>query len=699
MPIQFPSSDNANLLLASLDAVVFDTETTGLDPKKDRVIEIAGIYVSSGKIQHEKTNSILINPYMQIPVFSTIIHGITQEDVADAPDFVEGIHKFAKWAGKRFYIGYSVFFDLLMLEAEFARHDLAWVEPKTLDVEELSRLVAPELPNYALETVADWLGIEIKNRHRALPDAIATAEIFVRLIPLLRDRQITSYAQAVRVCRIIRERQGNVLRTTEMDTRLGITSVDNFIYQNRVQDIMAKGPLTISPKVQLAEALKQMVQNKMGSIFINPENDSGYGILTESDVLQAVNKDGASALVNAVGYYCVRPLRTIGRKEFIYRAIIALGSQGIRHLGVVDIDETLIGALSSRDIFARYSNDAVGLGKEIDTANSSSELGRVWAGLATVARSLLDSGIDARDITSIVSRELRALTRQAFKIAEDNLIAKYGMQSLGNYAVMVLGSGGRGESLLAMDQDNAIIFDHEPHDEKFEEWIAELANNACDILHEAGVKYCDGGVMASNSEWRKNVTDWQDTIDGWLAGTSPEDLLHADIFFDAMPVYGDRNLVELLRTEAVQKCAQNRPFLNLLKLRSSDFELPIGWLGRWKLNNGRIDLKKGGIMPIFSAARCAALEHCVKSRSTADRLRGMRDQVSSDARSIDDLLMAHEILMGIILRQQLKDMEKGIALSNRIVPSELGGSDQQLLRWALKKVENIPNLLGTPALI
>ena len=94
------------------------------------------------------------------------------------------------------------------------------------------------------------------------------------------------------------------------------------------------------------------------------------------------------------------------------------------------------------------------------------------------------------------------------------------------WCVLLLGSGGRGESLLSADQDNAIVHAGSEEDDA---WFAALGSHLADLLDEAGVRRCQGGIMAANAEWRGSVPAWRERVAGWLRRSAPEDLLHVDI--------------------------------------------------------------------------------------------------------------------------------------------------------------------------
>jgi len=118
--------------------------------------------------------------------------------------------------------------------------------------------------------------------------------------------------------------------------------------------------------------------------------------------------------------------------------------------------------------------------------------------------------------------------------------------------------------------------------------------------------------------------------------------------------------------------------------------------GRFRLVDGRLDAKRLGLMPIFSAARILAIEHGVPERSTPARLLAARTQENEKA--IDNLTEAHHILLEEILSQQLRDVARGLPHGNKIAPSEMDEPRRQRLRWALEHVDGVNNVLGVPVI-
>ena len=695
--------------LSSLPTVVIDTETTGLDVEKVRIVEIGAVWLDSCAPGSERIYSELVDPGIPIPGSSTEIHGIADSDVDGAPAFPERMAEFAAWAGPTVVTGHSIGFDLAVLKAEHERHGLPWQPPRALDVGHLVDLVAPALPEKSLETAAGWLGVELSGRHRALGDARAAAEIYRAIVPKLREKGIVTLAQAERAVRALSNRMTEEAQSGWHDMRQSgevrdgsriaeFARIDSFAYRHRVGDLMKHPPLTVGNDRPIGAALAAMMEKKVSSLFLPPETADGPdGIVTERDIMRAIDRAGPAALDAPVGNLGRRPLVTIHKDEFVYRAIARMSGGGFRHLGVVDEGGALCGALSARDLLRQRAGDAVALGDSIESARSRFELGRVWSQLTAVARALAFEEVDARAIASMISRELRALTARACELAEAEL-AEAGLgEAPAPYALLVLGSGGRGESLLAMDQDNALIYADDAPDGA-DGWYEQLGRRTADILDEAGVIYCPGGIMASNAAWRKPLGVWRETVRFWIGRSRAEDLLNCDIFFDAQAVLGAREMADSLRTEALDLARQARNFHKFLAIAAGKFDTPVGMFGRFRTEAGRVDLKIGGIMPIFSAARVVALMHGVEARTTPKRLAAARGLETVSERDVDNLVEAHRILLNLILGQQLRDIDAGVALSNKVAPSELNGFEKQELKWALDQVPLVSNLLGVPVL-
>jgi len=683
--------------LRSLTAIALDTETTSLDVRHARILEIGAIVIVKGKPVPELHFTSLINPHEAVPPESTAIHGITGEMIKSADRFARVYMRYRDFAGAHVILGFALGFDLAILQREHKRAHLAWKAPRFLDVRDLARLLKPDLPDFSLETLAAWLGVAVVERHRALPDARLAAEIFLALLPRLRERSIRTLAEAEDACRRFTASQGGAGTHGWHEPsrpRPASFHVESYPYRHRARDVMSKPPQFATPKITIRQALALLADRKVSSLFV-VSNKSGtpHGIVTERDILRAIDRDGAMAFAKPVASIATFPLECVSEMDFLYVAFGRMRRKGYRHMGVVDDKGKLVGAITQRDLLRLQADEALAFADALEEAVSLEELALVWRKLANAVRVLLHEDVDARDIAGIISSEVRSLTARAAAMAEQEVSPKpKGLR----FAVMVLGSAGRGESLLALDQDNAIIFDAKD-EPAAEAWLLKFGQRMNAILDEVGVPFCKGGVMAGNPAWCKSAGQWRKQVAHWLSRAEPQDILYADIFFDAMPVYGDHGLATNLRVDAIEAASKTMVFLQLMSLNAARTRPSINWFGRFRLDEGgRMDMKMHGIMPVFSAARVLALRHALTQHSTAGRLDALRGLPDIPEESLDALLEAHQIIMRHILQQQLADIDRGIPPSNRIDPRKLHLPEKAHLKWALEQVPRVVGLLGDP---
>lgn len=696
--------------LLALDAVAFDTETTSLDPRAARIVEIGAVRLTSGRLNETHTFRTLVNPQISIPPISTSVHGIDDEKVRDEPVFAKVWPAVSDFIGNSVIVGHSIGYDLAILAKETKRAGIGFSRPRTLDVRLLAQIVEPSLAGYSLDSLAAWLGVQASDRHAALGDALTAARIFVALIPKLREGQIRTLAEAEAACASLttaleeQHRAGwsePVLSPSRADTERVLARLDSYPYRHRVRELMSSPPIFTSAEASLETALKVMTDSRISSLFVAPSGkdvESGpflgveSGIVTERDILRAIRQDMTGALAKPIGGIASRPLTSVLADAFVYRAIGRMDRLRIRHLGVVDEAGNVVGALTARDLLRLRARDAVTLGDEIDEANDVHELGQAWSTLPAVARGLLDEGIEARDVSAIVSRELGALTRRAGQIAERQMREAGKGDPPAPYALLVLGSAGRGESLLAMDQDNAIIFEAGEPDGIEDHWFAEFGTMVADILHEVGVPYCTGGVMAKNAQWRGSAKLWRERVAHWLDRSNPDDLLAVDIFFDFRPVHGNGALATSLWRDVYRMAKGQIGFAKLLADSAGDFEPPFGWFGL-KTENGRIDLKRGGLFVIVTVARVLAIYNGISEHSTKSRIETIRALGLGSERDLNAMIETHRVILSAILDQQLADIAAGRPPSNKVEVKRLPREDQTELKEALSSIKHANEML------
>lgn len=192
-PVEAPKPETP---LERLNVMVLDCETTGLNVGLDRLLSIGAVRVHGTRILRQETLDWLIDPGEPIAPASIAIHGISDAMVWGEKTIGERWPEIEPWLRDCVIVGHNIGFDLTLLEIELRRAGIKWQRPLSLCTLQLAAALEPELRNLNLEALAEAYGIEVAGRHTALGDALLTAEIYVRLVALMRQRGDTTLSDA-----------------------------------------------------------------------------------------------------------------------------------------------------------------------------------------------------------------------------------------------------------------------------------------------------------------------------------------------------------------------------------------------------------------------------------------------------------------------------------------------------------------------
>ena len=165
---------------------VFDVETTGLSPFKNKIIEIAIVKVSKLKIT--KTFHSFINPGRQIPFFITNLTGISDDDVYDAPFFDEVADQIVDFIGDDILIAHNLAFDQSFIKAELRNCNKEKISNPGVCTVKLARRLYPNLKSKSLGSVVSHLRLKNKGAHRAISDAEVTAKVLIKMLKTLKEQ-------------------------------------------------------------------------------------------------------------------------------------------------------------------------------------------------------------------------------------------------------------------------------------------------------------------------------------------------------------------------------------------------------------------------------------------------------------------------------------------------------------------------------
>jgi DNA polymerase-3 subunit epsilon len=181
--------------LEDISFAVMDVETTGFDHRKgDEIIAIGAVMVEGAEIKREKTFHQLVYPNRLVPDQIYQLTGIQREMLVGRPSFFGILHRFLQFIGNSVVVGHNVAFDLGFINPKLKKYCRTRIKNRTVDTISLARSLHLPSKSFSLDNLLAFYGIEPVGRHSAIGDAYLTAELFIRLRMVLKDRHINTLA-------------------------------------------------------------------------------------------------------------------------------------------------------------------------------------------------------------------------------------------------------------------------------------------------------------------------------------------------------------------------------------------------------------------------------------------------------------------------------------------------------------------------
>jgi signal-transduction protein with cAMP-binding, CBS, and nucleotidyltransferase domain len=471
-----------------------------------------------------------------------------------------------------------------------------------------------------------------------------------------------------------------------------LARLDSFPYRHRLAEVMEHPVLTARREITLAEACDRMNAGPSSALVVVDDDGRMIGIITERDVLSAFSRLRATAFDMPLAELMSSPVQALPETAFLYAGIARMVRLGLRHLVVVDDADRPVGVVTGRTLLKVRASHALVIGDELSQAQSAADMAHARTLLPDLAAGLLAEDVSARVIAAVIGSVVREMTGRAAQMAESALLADGWGPPPARWAALILGSGGRGESLLAFDQDNAIVHAGNSADDA---WYVELGRRMNDILNAAGIPYCIGEVMARNPIWCHSLDDWKSEIRRWVFEPQLQTVMYVDIFFDFALAHGDVALARELKQFAVDTAGQSGFFLQFLCLNVSQMDVPLSIFGGLATDHGRLNAKKLGLLPLVSAARAKALAAGIAAAGTAERYAALTQAGLMHADDLASLLAAHEVILRAVLLQQLADIRRGLLPSSQVEPGKLPRPLQRQLKAAFQRIRTLKTLIGS----
>jgi signal-transduction protein with cAMP-binding, CBS, and nucleotidyltransferase domain len=456
---------------------------------------------------------------------------------------------------------------------------------------------------------------------------------------------------------------------------------------------MQPNPPALSPAAPLSDALAAMAAARASAVLGVDGAGRAIGILTEQDVARRVafRLPPEAPLAAAL----TTPLVAVPQEAHLYRAIGLMRRHRLRHLAVLDAAGRPVGMLHRGETLAALAGATLAPLETLAGQDSAAAIQAAKHAQATLATALLDDGAPAEEAVALVN----AVNHDLHRAVLDAALAAQPAPAPVPFTLLLMGSAGRGESLLRPDQDNGLIVGDYPdadHD-AVDAWFRAFAEEFTARLNAAGFPFCEGHVMATNPLWRKRLVEWQRQFALWAARRRPAMLLNAAIAFDFAPAWGDAAPAGALRAH-LHQVVRGQPAL-LGALAAAEASLSVGltfWGGFADDEPGpgtRTDLKLHGLMPLVSSIRLLALRAGTAATGTAPRIAALAADGALTGADAEALQAAFARLLDALLRQQLADLAAGRAPGSLVDTAALDRATRADLRESLRHVRDFAKVV------
>jgi CBS domain-containing protein len=475
-----------------------------------------------------------------------------------------------------------------------------------------------------------------------------------------------------------------------MSPRLGHSQTA--IIHRLVRESMGRAPPIADRTATIGDAIRLIAAVPQRLVVVVDAGMVPVGILTEGDIVRraALGGDTDGPVTRAM----TTPVLHVGRDDSLIYAIAIMRRRGLDALPVVDPGGRLVGLLSLADALVGMIGPAMRLIDLLTADDTVEGLTRTKRAEVDLAAALLADDVPVPQIQGLLTEINADLHRRALQRTVDAMAADGWGTPPVPFALIVMGSAGRGESALAPDQDNGFILaDHDDADQaRFDAYFAALAERFTALLAEIGFAICHGGVMASNPQWRRRLSDWKSEIGRWIDRRAPQQLLASDILFDFAHVAGERALSDALRAFITERLAANPRFIRDLYAIESDHTVALGWFGRLRPERDEnpatrgMNLKMSGTLPLVEGARLLSLGAGVAATGTLARLERLVALGRLPAAEHESLTAAYSLISRLVLRQQVANARAGRDVDDYVGEESLTALEQDQLVAALRLV-------------
>lgn len=434
----------------------------------------------------------------------------------------------------------------------------------------------------------------------------------------------------------------------------------------------------VEASASLRECVRLMRERRVSCLLVGDPADPA--IVTRTDVLYALALSDARP-DDPVAPLMRRPLVAVDAHAVLFQALVRMTRYRVERV-VVREGGRIVGTLGLTEVLSHYSSQSHLIGLRLERAETIDEIADAARGLTDLVASLHAQGAKMSYLMELVSALNSRLIGKVFESLVPAPIRE-------RVCLLVLGSEGRSEQILKTDQDNALILADDL------EWpqAPQVCEQFSAALEKLGYPPCPGKVMVNNPVWRLQQRQWHERLYQWSSNYDPNAMLELAITVDARPIAGNAELFEPLQRQIVS-LGSNDGLMRQFAAPALSFNTPLTLFGKVKTDGNGLDIKKGGVFPIVQGLRALALKAGISETNSFRRADLLAQAGVLHASDASDAQQALSVFLRLRLTDQLRKIKEGQAIDNHIDVAALRRLDRELLRDALRVVNQFKDIVA-----
>ena len=456
----------------------------------------------------------------------------------------------------------------------------------------------------------------------------------------------------------------------------------------KVKDAKVHKAVIVDTNKTIYEAATIIKQEKIPTLLLKDEDGKMY-IVTDSDFRQKVilNRMDYDDLVVKIAS---KGLIYINEDDFLFNAQLQMAKHGLKRVVVKNDHDEIVGILDQISLSSFFATNTFAVSNQIINAETLEELKEASHSFIKIIKSLNAKGVKIEFISKLINQLNKKLLDKLYKILAPK-------ELIGKSCLVVMGSEGRAEQILRTDQDNALIISDDCSIS--EEKLREFTHLFTETLVDFGFPRCEGNIMVSNPYWCRSQSDFKELIYEWVNNPSGDNFMNIAIFYDALCVSGDIEIIKELKNYLFKISSNSQSFYTNFARVINSFDVPLGFFDGFVFNSkdekhkDEIDIKRGGIFIIVQGIRSLSIQNRVLNTNTIKRINSLKELKVLDDESAKELIMAFNILNSLKLKASLEKLDKKEKIDNFVNPNRLTIMEKDLLKESFKIVNKLKKRL------